>query len=123
MKRWMLLCLLLVMIGATLTPRQVDAASISPYEVSAPTGTTLYQFVGKTLKSKGTLRAAKRFKALSTSGHYYKIQDGRTIYYVKKKAVTLVATNLSLTTFSGSTYSRLTHEYMRSLTRGQTPYY
>lgn len=123
MKRWMLLGLLLVMIGATLTPRQVDAASISPYEVSAPTGTTLYQFVGKTLKPKGTLRAAKRFKALSTSGHYYKIQDGRTIYYVKKQAVTLVATNLSLTTFSGSTYSRLTHEYMRSLTRGQTPYY
>ncbi|KGI84438.1 hypothetical protein JY98_11575 [Exiguobacterium mexicanum] len=123
MKRLMILWVLLFVMGSTMTPQSAVAATTPPYEVSVPSGTTLYQFVGKTLKPKATLRTAKRFKALSTSGYYYKVQDGRTIYYVKKKAVKLVATNLSLTTFSGSTYARLTHEYMRSLTRGQTPYY
>ncbi|WP_214788264.1 alginate lyase family protein [Exiguobacterium sp. s21] len=123
MKRLMILWVLLFVMGSTMTPQSIVAATTPPYEVSVPSGTTLYQFVGKTLKPKATLRTAKRFKALSTSGYYYKVQDGRTIYYVKKKAVKLVATNLSLTTFSGSTYARLTHEYMRSLTRGQTPYY
>lgn len=123
MKRLMILWVLLFVMGSTMTPQSAVAATTPPYEVSVPSGTTLYQFVGKTLKPKTTLRTAKRFKALSTSGYYYKVQDGRTIYYVKKKAVKLVATNLSLTTFSGSTYARLTHEYMRSLTRGQTPYY
>lgn len=123
MKRLMILWVLLFVMGSTMTPQSAVAATTPPYEVSVPSGTTLYQFVGKTLKPKATLRTAKRFKALSTSGYYYKVQDGRTVYYVKKKAVKLVATNLSLTTFSGSTYARLTHEYMRSLTRGQTPYY
>lgn len=123
MKRLMILWVLLFVMGSTMTLQSAVAATTPPYEVSVPSGTTLYQFVGKTLKPKATLRTVKRFKALSTSGYYYKVQDGRTIYYVKKKAVKLVATNLSLTTFSGSTYARLTHEYMRSLTRGQTPYY
>lgn len=123
MRRWIALSLLLIVISSTLMPLQAEAATPPPYQVSAPAGTTLYQFVGKKLTAKATLRAAKRFRALSTSGAYYKVQDGQIVYYVQKQAVNLLATNLSLTTFSSSTYSRLTHEYMRSLTRGQTPYY
>ncbi|UTT42863.1 hypothetical protein [Exiguobacterium aurantiacum] len=53
MKRLIILWVLLFVMGSTMTPPSAEAVTTPPYEVSAPSGTTLYQFVGKTLKPKG----------------------------------------------------------------------
>lgn len=122
MKRHLFVWIALFFIGSTLTPATTEAATNAPYQLNVRTGAVLYQFVGKTLTPKTTLKSAKTFHAVTTSGSYYRVLDGKTTWYVRKQDGTLQATNLSRSILSANSYARLTHEYMRTLPRGHTPY-
>ncbi|TCI60501.1 heparinase II/III family protein [Exiguobacterium sp. SH0S2] len=123
MRRSVIVLVLLFLINISISPENVEAATPAPYQVSVSAGTILYQFSGKTLIPKTTLKSTKIFRAVTTSGAYYRLVDGRTTWYVRKQDGRLISTNLSLTAIADSANTRLIHEYMRTLTRGHIPYY
>lgn len=123
MRRSVIVWILLLMTAIGTSSQNVEAASTASYQVIVPAGAKLYQFSGKTLIPKMTLTRTKTFRAVTTSGAYYRLLDGRTSWYVRKQDGKLTATNLSLPTITGTANTRLVHEYMRTLTRGRIPYY
>lgn len=122
MRRHLCAVVIALLVGSLFPPLGAEAAASAPYQLNVRAGATLYQFVSKTLTPKSTLRGAKTFQAITTSGSYYRVTDGKTTWYVRKQDGTLQASHLSRATFSSDAYARLTHEYMRTLTRGASPY-